>query len=385
MLNEVGQVRVIRANGPEPAASQGLRRRVERFVGSGGAFTPWWTSAIVEQCRELNGEIDVILGELVPYETAIGVQKLAKALSVPWVADLQDPWALDEMWLYPSVIQRLADQRRMRSTLRTAAAVVMNTPEASVRLQQSFPEFRDRRVVSITNGFDAEDFEQRPPPRTDGIFRIVHSGHLHTDTGIRHRKTRHLRRVLGGMPISSVDLLTRSHVFLLQAVESVLRTDPVLRGRVEVHLVGATSQADRAAAAQYPFVVFHGYRSHGETISLLQTADLLFFPMQDLAPGVRSGIVPGKAYEYMASGVPILAAVPDGDVRAMLASVGTATICRPADVEGMTTALRGHIDAWRTGAPPAQADPVALAQFERRHLTAELAAVLRDVADIEPS
>ena len=109
------------------------------------------------------------------------------------------------------------------------------------------------------------------------------------------------------MPVPTVDFLTRSHVFLMRAVDEVIRADPSVRGVIELHLVGAVTDADRQAAARYPFVHFHGLKSHAEAVSLLRTADLLFLPMQDLPTGVRAGIVPGKTYEYMASRTPILA------------------------------------------------------------------------------
>ena len=379
IVAKVADVPVIRASVPPPPPGRRIGRAVDRILGRHDAYIRWWIDSIV-RCGRSHGEgIDVILGELVPYETAFGVERLGRLLGVPWIADLQDPWALDEMWLYPSVIHRLADRSRMRSTLRTAAAVVMNTPEAAERLRTAFPEFRDRRVVSISNGFDAEDFLGPSLPRDDGSFRIVHSGTLHTDFGLRHRKTRRLRQILGGMPVSGVDFLTRSHVFLLQAVDAVTRSDPALRSVIEVHLVGVVSEADRAAAAAYPFVRFHGYRSHAESISLLRSADLLFLPMQDLPVGLRAGLVPGKAYEYMASGTPILAGVPDGDARDLLLSVGTATVCRPADVECLASALRLELERWQARAPRSQPDPSVLERFEARRLTSDLAALLKEV------
>src|SRR5581483_8005410 len=106
-----------------------------------------------------------------------------------WVAELQDLWALDEMWLYPSALHRLRDRARMRGTLRTAAAVVMNTREAAARLREAFPEFADR-TVAISNGFDAGDFAEPPQARSEDTFLVVHTGSFHTDAGLRLRKTR---------------------------------------------------------------------------------------------------------------------------------------------------------------------------------------------------
>ncbi len=254
----------------------------------------------------------------------------------------------------------------------------MNTPEASARLATAFPEFRRRRVVSIPNGFDSEDFAQAAPQRHDGIFRIVHSGYLHTDQGLRQRRIGRFRELLGGMPVPGVDLLTRSHLYLLSAVDKLVRADPDLSGVIEVHLVGQLTQADRDIAAPYPFVRLHGYKSHSETVSLVQSADLLFLPMHDLPASVRAGLVPGKAYEYMGSGRPILAAVPDGDARDMLLAAGTASVCPPAAVECMIRAIRERIDTWRAGLDLPQPNRAVLAKFERRSLTEQLANVLKE-------
>src|SRR5947209_5704015 len=112
---------------------------------------------------------------------------------------------------------------------------------------------------------------------------------------------------------------------------------------------------------------------------LLRSADLLFLPMQDLPPGTRAGIVPAKTYEYMASGTPILAGVPDGDARDLLAAAGTATLCRPGATGCLASALRERVAAWRRGSPVPQPDESVLARYEYRRLTAELADLVKEV------
>ena len=109
---------------------------------------------------------------------------------------------------------------------------------------------------------------------------------------------------------------------------------------------------------------------------LLESADLLFLPMQKLAPGLRSGNVPGKTYEYLASGRPILAAVPEGDARDILSAAGNASLCRPADVTCLAAAIREQIELWRAGAQRAVPDPEVTRLYERRYLTERLAGVL---------
>ena len=140
---------------------------------------------------------------------------------------------------------------------------------------------------------------------------------------------------------------------------------------LEVHLAGVTSPVDVELAARSPFVRMPGYLPHDETLELLRTADLLFLPMQDLPEGTRAGIVPGKTYEYLGSGRRILAAVPDGDARDLLAEAGGAILCRPADVDGLAAAILSELDR-RSAAGP---DPKIVARYEYRVLAARLAAV----------
>ena len=47
----------------------------------------------------------------------------------------------------------------MRNTLNTAALVIMNTIEARKKLLREMPELNKKRVVTITNGFDYDDFK----------------------------------------------------------------------------------------------------------------------------------------------------------------------------------------------------------------------------------
>lgn len=371
---------IYRVPGPEPEVSTGLRGTLERRLMLPTPFTGWWTRGAVATGRSIGRDATLVYASLVPYETGEGATELARALGVPWIADLQDPWALDEMWLYPSALHRRVDLRRMRRRLRSAAAIVMNTPEALRRVRYAFPELANRPLVAIPNGYDAADFACPSPERQRRVFRIVHTGYLHTDTGQRLRRVRFARRLLGGTA-APVDILPRSHIFLLQALERLLETDPLMGKRIEVVLAGVTSSLDRALAEQSPVAVtLPGYLPHAETIALVRGADLLFLPMHDLPPGYRAGLVPGKAYEYLASGRPILAAVPDGDARDLLTAAGTAFLCRPTDVAEMTRIVRERFERWEAGEPYPQVHAKVLRPYERRELTRRLAALFDEVS-----
>lgn len=373
-------VAVYRAPAPPAALHSKWRDKLERWLGVPGAFSQWWIRSATQLAGQVADGVQLIFATMSPFESAEVARTMSRRLGIPWVADLRDPWALNEMQLYATGVHRKVEQTRMERLLSSAALVVMNTPEATQVLQEAFPRFRHKRVATITNGFSREEFSSEPLPRTDSKFRIVHSGGLHTDRGLQQQR-RPFYRLLGGT-VLDVDILTRSHVVLLEALERWHAQQPQIGRDLEVLLVGYASETDRACVARSsvsPLIRFTGYVPHSACLDLIRTGDLLFLPMHNLPPGQRSRIIPEKTYEYMASGRPILAAVPDGDARDFLSQCGTGLLCRPDDVSGMICILKHVYQAWKKGQSITRQNAEFVAQFERRNLTRKLAEGFRAV------
>jgi glycosyltransferase involved in cell wall biosynthesis len=366
---------VHRLAGPEPAAHRGLRAAAERRLQRPPPWVRWWVEGAVAKGLEAGGAADLVLASCVPYETALAGARLARLLGVPWVADLEDPWALDEMRVHPTAAHRRRDVAVMRRVLAGAAAIVTCAPEAAARIRRSFPEHADR-VAAVPIGFEPGDFRGPPPERRDTAFRIVHTGSLHTELGLAHRRSARLRRVLGGSSLDA-DLLTRSVVFLVEALERLGRAEPRLGDRLQLHLAGELTPADLDAVAGRPFVRTVGRLPHRETVGLMRSADLLFLPMHELPQGRRAGLIPYKTYEYLGARRPILAAVPDGDVRDMLGPLGHVSLCRPSDVDAMALAVRERMQ--QGPLPPEQAEPPA--RLDRRELVGRVADLLGEAMD----
>jgi hypothetical protein len=70
--------------------------------------------------------VDAIIASMSPFSTARAAARIAQELGKPWIADLRDPWALDEVLVYPTALHRRAAERRMGADLSSAAAIVMN-------------------------------------------------------------------------------------------------------------------------------------------------------------------------------------------------------------------------------------------------------------------
>jgi glycosyltransferase involved in cell wall biosynthesis len=370
----------VRMDGPEPPHDVRWEGRLERWLRRPSRWTRWWSANVADLAASVDRRVDLVHASVAPYSTAESAVAVARRLGRPLLVDLEDPWALDETMVYPSRAHRALERRRMRRALAAADLVVMNTSEARSRVLQAFPELSPDSVLAIPNAFDPLDFAD--PGAWNGghgRFRILHTGSLHTQMGLSLRSAGRARRALGGAA-TGVDMLTRSHVYLLEAVQRVLAADSSLEGVVEVHLAGVFSGEDRAIADRYPFVHLHDFVPHSETIAMLRSADVLFLPMHDLPAGRRAGLVPQKTYEYLAAGPPIVAAVPDGDARELLEAAGTARVCRPADVEAISAALRAELKRWRSGKPSPAPRADVLARCTADRLARDFAAAYETVA-----
>jgi glycosyltransferase involved in cell wall biosynthesis len=366
---------VIRLREPEPAASDRLRRRGERWLRIPPAFASWWIDGVVAAATAA-GPVDAVYASMSPFESGDAAAAVSRLIGRPWIADLRDPWALDEMQVFPTALHRRLELHRMGRLLAGAGAVVMNTREATTAVLSAFPELRGRHVATIPNGYDARDFATPEPRRSDRAFRVVHTGYLHTDLGRQQRRRGRARRLLGGA-ISNVDILTRSHLYLLEALRDIRARRPDLAPRLELHLAGVVSDADREALRGDDWITVHDYLPHEDSVALVRGADLLFLPMHDLPEGRRARIVPGKTYEYLASGRPILAAVPDGDARDLLSTRPSAVLCRPADAAAMARAVEQMMDATDAGGrTPSEPLGRLHRRYERRELTRTLASLL---------
>lgn len=368
---------VRRIPGPAPSVDAGRQSRARRWLTRRTPFARWWLEGALAAGRAAGRGVDIVYASMSPYESGVVAARLARELGAPWVADLRDPWALDEMAVYPTGAHRRSELASMRSVLATADAVVLNCAEAERVVRERFPELARRLLLTIPNGFDATDFSGPPPHRDDAVFRIVHAGSLHTDLGESRRRTARRRRVLGGG--AAVDVLPRSHVYLVEAIERLVAADPRTASSLELHFAGVLTERDRELMRP-ELVRVHGFLSHRRAVELMRSADLLFLPMHDLPAGTRARAVPGKTYEYLASGRPVLAAVPDGDARDLLARFDGVSLCRPADVVGIREVVARQVERFGRDGRAADRPTDGLAPYERRQLTRRLAGVFDAVA-----
>jgi hypothetical protein len=144
---------------------------------------------------------------------------------------------------------------------------------------------------------------------------------------------------------------------------------------VRVSLVGAydSDYADRALALGLAGIVeFMGLKPHRAARALQRAADLLLLWKTRGAPTM----VPGKLYEYLDAGRPLLAILDREEEAAQLVARAGGSVVPPGDRVRLTEEIGRHYRAWREGAPITAARPAWLEEHTRERLTARLAELL---------
>jgi glycosyltransferase involved in cell wall biosynthesis len=319
-----------------------------------------------------------------PFTSARAGMELKRRLRLPLVFDLRDPWALDETRIYPTRWHAWRDKVAMGRAMAAADRIVMNTPQSAEGVRRTFKQAADK-VVAITNGYDAADFGNPPQPGPADVLRIVHTGMFHTEL------VRYWEDLLAGRGMMNklkhaprpINLWTRTPRYLLEAMELLIRRGDIAADKLELVLVGEVSADDRRLvekSAVASSVRMLGYTSHTQSVAWLESADVLFLPLHTPLDGGPTLIVPGKAYEYLGSGRPILAMCPPGDMRDFVTQSRSGIATGGADVMGAAEALMTFYNANREGRAVAEQDRAVVERFERRELTRRLAGVLDEVS-----
>jgi glycosyltransferase involved in cell wall biosynthesis len=165
-------------------------------------------------------------------------------------------------------------------------------------------------------------------------------------------------------------------------MELLIRRGDVAADKLELVLVGEVSADDRKLvekSAVASSVRMLGYTNHTQSVAWLESADVLFLPLHTPLDGGPALIVPGKAYEYLGSGRPILAMCPPGDMRDFVTQSRSGIVTGGADVVGAAEALMTFYNAKREGRAVVEQDRAVVERFERRELTRRLAGVLDEV------
>lgn len=344
-----------------------------------------WLEPALHEAQHLvrTQSVDAVMITMSPFDLCFVGQRLQQAFDVPVIYDLRDPWALDGWRLHGTRRRWRQDFTAMTQTLATAQGVIANTRESACALQKAIPTLDEKRLVTISNGYDAADFaEPCDPPfeEESETFRLVHTGTFVSRELYRYEGwLGRLKRWRHHRP-RRIDVSGRTPYHLLRAIRRLRRDHSDLGRRLRLVCVGQldpwTHRCIDESGLQ-DVVSCTGYQPHARSITWIRHADGLFLPLGGLPNGERSLIVPGKTYEYLAAQRPILAALPPGDAFDMVTRSDRGFCADPCDETALSRALVAMDEACQDGRWGQRASaPEGLDAYERRTLTRRLATFL---------
>lgn len=341
---------------PAPAATPGApgrrvpplsARLARRFTADDAE--PWARAAVpkaVALGREVGASAVIASGP--PFSVLDAGLRVAGALGVPYVVDMRDPWRDNPVAWYANDARRQGALQRERTVMSGSAAVV----SASDTMAAEARELGATNVRTLPNGFDSADLTAWAP-NSDGSLKLAFMG-----------------KVYGG--------LTEPRP-LLEGMRLLADRRPDLDVRFDLIGDPGTSALQVTDLGLAEKVRLRGYLPHREAIRAVAESDVGVILIADI-PGAKATQT-GKIFEYLGMGIPVLVVGPvDGEAAQMVLRARGGWAVSPSDAEGIAGVLEELAGLKRDGVMAIDADREFVDRFERRALTAELAAVLSEVA-----
>jgi glycosyltransferase involved in cell wall biosynthesis len=333
-------------------ANRSLFQRISTWIRA-NLFIPdprvFWVRPSVKFLQKFLQEkkINVIVTTGPPHSMhLIGYRLKKNNPSLRWIADFRDPWSrwdlLDSFKL--SEFAASAHKRLEYKVLSTADEVISVTPS----FVKGFEELGNRHVHLITNGYDEEDFSSIVYQRS-GKFIIRHVG------------------------IVNEKCDPRPFMF---AVKDLLLTHSEFAGLVAVEFNGEVHPDFRNFIESDPELTrvtnLTGNVPHANIISLYGLSGLLVLIMTGYKD---TGIIPGKVFEYLATGVPILSVGNvDGDAALFLKQTGVAQVFDSDEREEIKESLLKSFFEWKASGKHIKHRDAE--KYSRRAITGQLSSLL---------
>jgi glycosyltransferase involved in cell wall biosynthesis len=350
----MGAIETTGENNKQPGAKGTLRRLILSALTTPDLYTGWILPAIVaglKAARESKAEQICSSG---PYWTnhLVGLA-LSYLTGLPWTAHFRDPWITGNWQAPTSSLATRLNKWLERIVVTRATAVVSVTEEHSAAFRQSYPRLPADKFFTVPNGYDNGEWEESPAEtrreqESGEKFLIAYTGKFYIE---------------------------RDPQPLFRALKTLIDSGEIEREQVRVELVGWCETSEGRSVREMAVnlglsecVNILGPRSRQETIRRIRQADLLLLLAERFVIQI-----PGKTYEYLRAGRPILALTSEGALANFLRRTGAGWVVDPKDDAGVFGAVRERYRQWKAGERGPVADPEIVAGFDRRKLAGRLA------------
>ncbi len=329
----------------------------------------WFPFALSEGKRLIKGKIDLIYSTAPPYTAHLIAYHLKRAAGAPWVADFRDAWTRNSFKRFPTTLHRNLEAYLERKVINSADRIITATEPLRREWLRAYPGLDASKLITITNGFDPQDFEGIEPEISDK-FTISYTG-----TFYAQRNPYHFLKGLGELLTEKEELKDEIRVNLIGKFDRV--SDGIIEEAIQRYGLREVVNSP-------------GYVPHQEGISYLLGADVLLLV---IASKEGEAILTGKIFEYLATRKPILALVPKCAAGELIEALEAGRIVPPEDIEGIKKAIYRFYLEYNEGASSPQPLSInegslrsrlkaeKLQSFTRQELTKKLSQVFEEVAD----
>jgi len=238
----------------------------------------WKRTAVRKGAEIIRKEnIDVLISTSPPHSSQLIAMEIKKKTSIPWIADLRDPWT--KLYHYDS--QEMSD--RVRKKHKSLERKVLQSADRIVtighKLAESF-EFEEKEMDIIFNGYPRKPYTIEG--RTLEGFQVSYIGNFS-------------RFQLEHQLWSSLSSFTQHHPKVNITLNFIGKTHSDLQDILESnHLEDIVSR--------------HGYQPHQYALSMMKSSDLLLLIIPRAADNEL--IITSKIFEYLQAEKPILGIGP---------------------------------------------------------------------------
>ena len=306
----------------------------------------FWVKPAVKFLTDLvkSGQFQAVITTGPPHSMHLIGLELKKMTGLPWIADFRDPWSQLE---FLDTLPRTSWIRKKHEKLEQHVLKEANTVMTiSPTFQKDLEKLAHRKIQLLTNGYDPADIpaDFSPKQKEKDKLHLVYSG--------------------------IIDAI-RNPIPLLEAMKAEFSVSEV---QVEMTFVGNVSEAIRALVSEDLWlkerIHFAGYVTHQEVFRYYAKADALVLILTDTKNA--KGNIPGKLFEYLATGVPVLAlGDPQGDSAQILKASGAGEVISHVDFEGIQKRLRDLMNS-----DFMKSESSNLEKYSRRSLSFQLAKIL---------
>ncbi len=315
-----------------------------------------WIPFAVRAARRIirRHQIHAVLVTAPPFSIFLIGNSLKSSLPhIRLISDFRDEWLrfyLTDFDFLRSDFTRRRAEKIEAETIALSDLVVAVTESSLREIRSRYPEQPDGKFALVHNGYDPDALrpisEQThiPDSRTKGKVVITHLG-----TAYR----------------------TASPSYFLDAIQSLPQE---IRSRLEIRFIGRVSETEeRLLASSGPGIRVLGFLPQQQALARLAETDYLLLTM------TNEFSLPGKIFEYLASGKPIIALSPEnGEVARLIAETG-AGWCVPHDQpEAIRRIVADAVRLALDNSIPFRTRRDVVARFERPRLVASYAALIRE-------